>query len=624
VPDHGLKGPGSGVRWLILAALVPLLGFPAPAVRADCLLDQGPSTVDDSLSVLFPNWKNATVLVSVLSVCTNDDCPGTPTCDIAGLTIFNYGNAAGGTDISAVYFNVYCGKATATMTLTYAGIWVGTTTNPAWTWSGNLPYGSDPMYGCNSTPSLNVYADVAGCPTDGAEVTMGIGYNEVMSPLTPGGLMDDCGCQVPNYDQARMGKQKFIRYVTKTTDKSFVAPGDTVSYTIFYGRPGAALTNIIVTDTLPVDTHYVMGSAVPAPDPGWDPDPGPPMRLRWTLAGGATTGGPTGEIQFQVTVDWGNGESFEPGSGDRAAREGARLDNIAAAEFLGSGCSPVTHKSPPVGAIVRRYLMWKVADQDLLFAPRVGQPDDEIIYSIFIRNESSFKTWWRLSIWDTVPAELDPWNTDTGFWDQCVGAWTMTPTGGCALGAPGWSVTAAKTLLTWTLDLEPGQTYELKWKAKVRVAGVTAGATAISKVSVMELGSTGKVDGTGHARSPRTFIHLAPIVLRTTYFSYVGQSSSSTSCGDLPAGGLKINFFPLNKATNFELRKLAYEGAGTWADVGGASASITAMQGTCAGGFADGGYPSARRPNTSCPRRARRRRTRSCSSLRRTRPCSGC
>jgi hypothetical protein len=31
--------------------------------------------------------------------------------------------------------------------------------------------------------------------------------------------MDACGCQVPNYDQARMGKQKIIRYTTKITDK---------------------------------------------------------------------------------------------------------------------------------------------------------------------------------------------------------------------------------------------------------------------------------------------------------------------------------------------------------------------------------------------------------------------
>ncbi len=576
-------------RWrgVVLCLVLPVAG-----VRADCLLDQGPATTNDTLSVLFPNWKNVIVLVSSLTVCDNTTCAGTPTCDIVGLTIFNYGNATGPNDLAQVYFSVVCAaKGVTVQTMTYAGIWTGTTTNPAWTWAGDVPYsGGDPMYQCSNTAMLWVYADIGACPTDGAEVTMGIAYNDVISPATPGGLMDACGCQVPNYDQARTGRQKFIRYVTKTTDKTTVAPGDTVAYTIYYGRPGAAITNFIVMDSLPADTHYIAGSGVPAPDPGWDPDPGPPLRLRWTLPGGSTAGGPTGEVRFQASVDWGNGEAFEPGSGDLAAREGARLDNTAAVEFLGSGCAPVAHLSPPVGAIVRRYLMWKVADQDLLFAPRVGQPDDEIIYSIFIRNESSSKTWWKLSVWDTVPAELDVWNVDTGFPDQCLGAWTMTPTGGCAVGAPNWTVGAGKTLLTWTLDLEPGQTLELKWKAKVRVAGVTAGATAISKVSVMALGATGRVDGTGNARLPRTFIHLAPIVLRTTYFSYVGQSSSSNSCGDLPAGGLKINFFPLNRATNFELRKLQYAGAATFAAVGGKSASITAMQGTCSGGFADGGY----------------------------------
>jgi uncharacterized repeat protein (TIGR01451 family) len=282
-------------------------------------------------------------------------------------------------------------------------------------------------------------------------------------------------------------------------------------------------------------------------------------------------------------VDWGNGEGFEPGSGDSGAVEGSRASNIASVEFLGAGCGAKgTAMNPPVDAVVRRYLMWKTADQDLLFAPRVGYPDDEITYTIFIRNESALKTWWDVRVWDTVPTELTTWNPGFGFWDPCTG-WTMTPSG-CADGTPGYNANASRTLLTWTVDLPPSATISLMWKAAVKPTGVVANTTIISKVSVMALGDPGKAGGSGSARAPRTFIHIAPVVLRTTYFSYVGQLSESTK-----SAGLKISFYPLNKATVFELRKLYYEGAG-FASVGGKSASIVSLQGTCAGGFADGGY----------------------------------
>lgn len=571
--------------WFFMAALI------AGPVAADCLMEETPDTTGDNLTVVFPNWKRFLAGEFNLTVCTDGVCPGTPACTLAGLTIYNYGTANGTTDITAVSFVLGCGGVLASPAMTYAGAWnVGGFTYAAWTWGGTIPWGGDPQFGCASTPTLDVYADIGPCPADGAEVTLGLGFNDIINPPQPGGLMDSCGCQVPSYDEPRAGRPKFIRYVSKTTDKSVVAPGDTVSYTVTYGRPGAASTGVVVTDTLPADTHYLAGSGIPAPDAGWDPDPGPPVRLRWTLPGGVTTGGATAEVRFQATVDWGNGEAFEPGSGNQGAIEGARLDNTATAEFAGSGCASATKVSPPVGAVVRRYLMWKVADQDMLFAPRLGMPDDEIIYSIFMRNESPSKTWWNISVWDTVPQELDVWSGSAGLFDACAGSWTMTPAGGCAVGAPGWLASPARTLLTWKVDLPPGMTVELQWKALVRVAGITAGMTAISKVSVQELGAPGQAGGTGSARAPRTFVHLAPIVLRTVYFSYVGQADQSTSCGGAPFGGLMINFYPLNKAANFELRKLFYDGV-AFAATGGKSASITALQGTCAGGYTDGGTP---------------------------------
>ncbi len=574
------------VKGVSLFTLGWLLCLSARPASADCLLDEVPNTTADNLVTLFPNWLGAPVGVFDIQICTDTACPGTPACNIQSLTIYNYGTANGTTDLTKVFFNLACGaKTNVTATMTYAGSWlVGGKNLAAWTWAGPIVWGGDPGGNCPAGAQLSVYADVGACPANGAEVTMGLGYNDVVNPVTPGGLWDTCGCQVPSYQEVRTGRTKYIQYVTKTADKSIVSPGDTVTYTVYYGKPGATITGFVITDSLPAYTHYVAGSAVPAPDILWDPDLGPPMRLRWTLPGPAsTTGGPTAELRFAVTADWGNGEIFEPGSGDIAAPEGSRLANVAAVEFPGAAC-PNAQMNPPVDAIVRRYLVWKTADQDILFAPRYGMPDDEIIYSIYVRNMSPSRTWWQLSVWDTVPPELTTWGIDSGVYDNCISAWTMTPTAGCSPATPGYLANAARTLLTWKLDLPPGATLQLQWKAKVKAAGVTAGATAVSKVSVMALGAPGQVGGTGHAGLPRTFLHVAPIVLRTTYFSYVAQAADSTSCA-----GLKINLYPLNKAASFELRKLFYSGAG-FASVGGKSASISALEGTCLGGYVDGGY----------------------------------
>jgi uncharacterized repeat protein (TIGR01451 family) len=579
--------PGAAVA----AALA--LACPVPSA-ADGLLDLTPLTANDTLTTLFPNWTQALAAQFSLQVCSDTLCPGCLTGNIQSLTIYNYGNATGGAggDLSAVYFNLLCGKTNAWGTLTYAGVWtVGASAYPAWTWAGPIVWAADPTSSCAGFPTLSVYVDVAPCPVEGRTVTLGLGFNDILNPTQPGGMYDTCGYQIPSYPQAlRQGTTKFIRWLLKRADRNLAAPGDTVTFTVFYGRPGGpSLANVVVTDSLPPYTHYVAGSASTAPDVGWAPDPGPPLRLRWTLPGfGTTAGGATTALTFQVTVDWGNGEAFEPGSGDVAAPEGARLGNVATAEFLGSGCASPTQSSPPTSVVVRRYLVWKVADQDVLFAPRFGMPDDEITYTIFLTNASSSKTWWNVDVWDTVPVQLETWPTGFGFWDACAASWTMTPTAGCSPGNPRGIVSGGATLLTWRIgDLRPGATIELQWKARVSPSQGAAGSTAQGYVSVMARGNPGIVTGTGHAGQPRRFFHGALIVLRTTYFSYVGQVSDSTGCA---SPGLAINFFPLNKAANFELRKLFYGGAG-FASVGGVSASITALNGTCLTGFADGGTP---------------------------------
>ena len=59
---------------------------------------------------------------------------------------------------------------------------------------------------------------------------------------------------------------------------------------------------------------------------------------------------------------------------------------------IGSGRAGL-YSNMPVETLVRRYRTWKVADQDLVFAPLLR--NDEIIYSIFICNESLTRTRWK-------------------------------------------------------------------------------------------------------------------------------------------------------------------------------------------------------------------------------------
>ncbi|MEK7766108.1 MAG: hypothetical protein AAB368_07705, partial [bacterium] len=343
-------------------------------------------------------------------------------------------------------------------------------------------------------------------------------------------------------------------------------------------------------DTLPAYMHLLPGS-VPPPDPGWDPDPGPPARLRWTiLPPFPASGGPTAAITFTTTVDWGNGESFEPGSGDIAAPEGAFLFNAAqmAWDPPGPGECGVGHVSNQPATVVRRYLFWMTGDNDVLFAPKFGQPDDEIVYELTVRNVSASKTWWNVRLWDSVPGLLDPFAPNQGVEDPCVG-WTMTPSG-CAAAAPGWSAAGGGLLLTWTLDLPPSATLTLRWRGKL-VPVAPQGSVVSNKASVMAEGSPGRVNGTGSAGAPRNFTHEANVVLRTTYVSYVGWAGDDSAFFSCAGFTYWISFYPLNKAADFALYKKWCCAAAPcdttcsgFALNGGVSPPIDVLAGTCTGG----------------------------------------
>jgi len=559
---------------------------------------QNPVAPFSSLYTIYPNWVQAPVGAFTIYECDDTTCNWCTDSAIVGVTILNYGTATGGAggDITGAYFAISCGSKTnsAITGMTYAGVWtIGPDTYPAWTWSGSITLANgDPCgnlgFNCLCNVNLFVYMDVGACPTDGRTVNVGPGYNDDTNPGWPGGIYDDCGCAGP-WGPVQDTTEKTIHYVMKNADKDTIAPGDTVNYTIYYGRPGTAgLTNVTIMDTPPSYMHLVFGTSVPAPDGGFDPDPGPPMRLRWTIPPPLpVAGGPTGEITFQMTVDWGNGESFEPGSGDVGAPEGSWLRNTANGSFGGTTCATKAVTTAPTATVVRRFLFWKTANNDVLFAASYGQPPDEITYEIFMKNVSSSKTWWNVRVWDTVPAELDAWTPGFGMDDPCTG-WTMTPSG-CAAANAGRLVVGGQTRMTWKLDMPPGMTISLRWKAQVRPT-TTSGATALSRVSIMADGMTGIVGGTGPSGAVKVFTHQVPIVLPTMYVSYLaiaaGHNSYFVCCNDVAPFSTQtywLSFFPLNMKANFNLYEQLHVNDG-YANAGGVSPSITVYAGACSGG----------------------------------------
>ncbi|MEK7477596.1 MAG: hypothetical protein AAB152_18395 [Candidatus Coatesbacteria bacterium] len=589
------------VKRIRVAALAACWLLVAGAGRANYFNDAYASSVPpfSDIDTLFPNWVQAPAAVFTLDDCDATICTWCTTDQIVGLTVLNYGTASGGGtgDIRGVYFDVVCGSKTniAVQTMTWAGNWtIGVQSFPAWTWGGGPLVMSNvcdaPSWGCSCYPNIMTYVDIGPCPGDGNTVELGLGFNDTVNPAWPGGVFDSCG-SAGNWGPTSDPAPKTIRYSMKSVNLDVAAPGDTLLYTIFYGKPSAGpVSNMWIIDTLPTFMHWVSGIGS-VPDPGYDPDPGPPTRLRWTIPGPFTTaGGATGMIVFAATIDWGNGESFEPGSGDFAAQEGQFLFNSVHTSWEPAGGCPPGSTSNTVATVVKRYYFWLLGDQDILFAPRVGQSDDEIIYSLFVKNISSTRTWWNVHIWDTVPTQLDSWSQDQGIEDPCTG-WTMTPSG-CAAASPGKVVTGAKnTILTWQLDLPPGFTLTVRWKGKVRQS-TTVGAVMIDQASILAWGQTGVVGGTGSAQNLRSFTHQAGVVLRTTFVSYVGWAGAESSwfkgCVNQT---YFISFYPLNKACDFQLYKKWCCSAAPcevvcspFATAGGVSPKIDVFAGTCTGG----------------------------------------
>jgi len=534
---------------------------------------------------IFPNYYRVLAEDAMVQL-----APGTTGTErINGITVVNYGTAHNA-DFKGIYVYMACGALNSGyLSLTYAGTYAEDAGNfPAWTWAGSSPDFSTCADLCACLPeccgggfSIQIYADIAACPTDQATINLGFPYHELTNTSWGGSVSDNNGNFVP-WDDVHPENDFTICYAWKE-GPSNAAPGDTVDFTLYYGRPGtSALSAIMIYDSIPAYMHYIPNSAVPAADPFYNPSFGVPQILRWTVTGPlAVTGGITNMITFQMSVDWGNGNAFEPGSGDTAAPEGIRLPNRADIFFNGmTGCSVNPYTTAPVTTVVKRFLFWMLGDNDLLLAAAPGQPADEMTYTTFIANVSDTKTWWDVAIWDTVPSQINSWCANCGFYDPCTG-WTMTPSG-CAGASPGYRVNGVNTILTWRLDMPPRATISLQWKGQIK-GSANPGDTAINLISVFENGRTRIVDGTGASGKPALFVHVAPILLRTTYISYVGFMAGSTDGATCP--GYYLDFFPLNKQAQFALYGIQYQGLVGFSNDGGISQSIGCPVGDCITGF---------------------------------------
>ena len=209
-----------------LGSLGIVVGFLASRGAADCVYDVTASPIApfNSVQDVFPNWVMLPTSYFIITECDDVTCSWCTAGPLTGLTILNYGTASGGPagDIRNVYFRITCPNKTDSgiVTMAYAGDWtVPSGIHPAWTWAGSVGWGADPCAapgatgGCSCFANLYLYTDIAPCPTEGAVVELGPGYNDVLNPAWPGGLTDSCGCAAP-WGETTDGNPKTIRYLS--------------------------------------------------------------------------------------------------------------------------------------------------------------------------------------------------------------------------------------------------------------------------------------------------------------------------------------------------------------------------------------------------------------------------
>ncbi len=126
----------------------------------------------------------------------------------------------------------------------------------------------------------------------------------------------------------------------KSASTTDLFASQTVDFTLTIGNVGSDTAfAVTVIDTLPALLGYELGSASPPADVGWDPNAGPPERLRWTIA----------QLDIgAVQVLTFTANALDPGALNQ------EVANLARVHYENAVGTPLVTGSPPVNVLVRR------------------------------------------------------------------------------------------------------------------------------------------------------------------------------------------------------------------------------------------------------------------------------
>jgi len=159
---------------------------------------------------------------------------------------------------------------------------------------------------------------------------------------------------------------------------SYIMPGQRITYTITYSNAGELpLTDLVISDAVPISTTYVSGSIF-----GAGADDSDPTHLRWTIP--TLAPGAWGTVGFVVLVNH--------------VADGSILRNQAvarAAEIDLESSQETVHT-----VVIPEIILRKTADPP---GGRFVAPHQTITYTLYLTNNSDLRVW-GLLVTDTVPS----------------------------------------------------------------------------------------------------------------------------------------------------------------------------------------------------------------------------
>lgn len=249
--------------------------------------------------------------------------------------------------------------------------------------------------------------------------------------------------------------------ITKTTPQAQVTPGGLVTYTIAYSNaPGAAATNVVVTDTLPANTSYVASA-----EPGWNLGPTGGSVLTWTRSSLAQGSG--GLITMTLRV----GSGAACGSAGDVLTNVARIGSATADSNLTNNV--VTHTGVAVLCPAGTLAITKTAQVAAV------TPGRDLTYTVEYANNSPF-TVTNVVISDTLPVSATYVSDDSGF-PRTTGSGVISWT----VGALGPAQTGAFSLTLHVDPLPVCASFSLTNTAGIRSDFVSAVDSDTSVVNVV-------------------------------------------------------------------------------------------------------------------------------------------